>query len=63
MCKEVNIFSWDEISSRLADPELKLHPEMKHYFSPYNHNFSFVLGLKQKIPFIQKIIFIKIKIF
>ena len=36
---------------------------MKHHFSPYNRNFSSIPGLKQKIPFIQKIIFIKIKIF
>ena len=46
-CKKVNI------SSRLADPELKL--------SPYNPNFSFIPGWKQKIPFIQKLIFIKTK--
>ena len=36
---------------------------MNHYFSPYNRNFSFIPGLKQKNHFIQKIIFIKIKIF
>ena len=36
---------------------------IKHQLSPYNRNFSFIPGLKQKIPFIQKIIFIKIKIF
>ena len=36
---------------------------MKHRFSPYNRNFSFIRGLKQKNPFIQKIIFININIF
>ena len=36
---------------------------MKHHFSAYNRNFSFIPGLKQKIRVIQKIIFIKIKIF
>ena len=36
---------------------------MKNHFSPYNRNFSSIAGLKQKIPFVQKIIFIKIKIF
>ena len=34
---------------------------MKHNFSPYNYNFSFIPEWKQKIPLIQKIIFIKIK--
>ena len=33
---------------------------MKHNFSPYNYNFSFIPEWKQKIPLIQKIIFIKI---
>ena len=32
-------------------------------FLQYNRNFSFIPGLKQKISFIQKIIFIKTKIF
>ena len=60
--QKINISSWDEISSRLADPKLNFHPRMKHHFSPCNCNFSLIPELKQKIPFIQKIIFIKIKI-
>ena len=30
-------------------------------FSPYNRNFRFIPGWRQKIQFIQKIIFIKTK--
>ena len=61
-CKKLNSLSRDEISSRLADPELKLSSRMKHYFSPYNCNFSLIPGWKQKKPFIQKFFFIKINL-
>ena len=44
-------------------PGWNFHPGMKHHFSSCNRNFSFISGLKQKIPSIQKIILIKIKIF
>ena len=53
--KKINILSWDEISPRLADPSSNFHPGMKYHFSPYHRNFSFIPGLKQKIPLEMKL--------
>ena len=55
--------SWNFISPLKFQLTLgwNLHPEIKHHFSPHNRNFSFIPGWKQKIPLIQKIIFIKTK--